>query len=176
MDNKQIALRPHDVVVMLKLSCTKDQPNTYAELADQLGLSPSQVHASVRRARVARLVAGLQGEKPEPIKAALREFIIFGAKYAFPAILGPSTRGMETAYAAPPLNSIIVQSNELPPVWPDSEGRTRGLAFYPLYPNATIAAKQDKDLYELLALFDALRGGAAREREIAATLLQERLA
>lgn len=176
MNNKQIALKPQDVVVMLKLACAKDYSYTYAEIAEQLKLSASQVHASVGRARLARLVTGLQEEKPVPIKAALREFIIFGAKYAFPAILGNTTRGMETAHAAPPLNSIISQSNELPPVWPDPRGTARGLAFYPLYPNAIIAARQDKHLYELLALFDALRGGAARERELAVEILQERLA
>jgi hypothetical protein len=31
-------------------------------------------------------------------------------------------------------------------------------------------------LYEFLALFDALRGGAARERQLAGKLLSERLA
>jgi hypothetical protein len=31
-------------------------------------------------------------------------------------------------------------------------------------------------LYETLALFDALRGGAARERNLAAKLLEERFA
>ena len=175
MEDKQIALRPHDVVVLFKLILAKDYSYTYAELASQLKLSASQVHASVRRTRQAKLV-GSQEDKPMPLKASIREFLVHGAKYAFPAVLGSATRGMVTAYAASPLNSIIAASNELPPVWPDSEGSTRGLAFYPLYPNATFAAKQDPDLYELLALFDALRGGAAREREVASEMLQVRIA
>jgi len=175
MDNKQITLKPQDLVVLLKLAGATSDFQNYADFAKQLGLTASQVHASVSRARLARLVTGVRGEKPTPVKAALREFILFGAKYAFPAVFGAATRGIETSYAAAPLSSIITHSNDLPPVWPDPHGSVRGLAFYPLYPNAIVAARQDNSLYELLALFDALRGGAAREREIAIELLQKRL-
>jgi hypothetical protein len=38
-----------------------------------------------------------------------------------------------------------------------------------------LAAVQDPALYELLALFDALRIGQAREREMTRKLLEERL-
>jgi hypothetical protein len=176
MDGKQLILKPQDLVVVLKLASNQSYSFTYADLADQLKLSTSQVHGSVGRARLAKLVRGSQEEKPVPIKAALREFVLFGARYAFPPVFGPATRGMETAHAAPPLNSMIAPTSELPPVWPDPHGAARGLALYPLYPNATIAAKRDRVLYELLALFDALRGGAAREREMAMEMLQERLA
>jgi hypothetical protein len=41
--------------------------------------------------------------------------------------------------------------------------------------NLPLAAKSDPALYELLALFDALRMGQARERELASRLLEERL-
>jgi hypothetical protein len=44
-----------------------------------------------------------------------------------------------------------------------------------LYGNLPLAAGEDSKLYELLALFDALRIGQAREREIARKLLEERL-
>jgi hypothetical protein len=70
----------------------------------------------------------------------------------------------------------VSQPNELPPVWPDAEGNKRGVTFHPLYPTAPLAAPKDRLLYEFLALFDALRGGAARERQLAARLLCERLA
>ena len=45
----------------------------------------------------------------------------------------------------------------------------------PLYPKLPLAAARDQALYELLALFDALRIGQAREREMARKLLEERL-
>jgi hypothetical protein len=56
------------------------------------------------------------------------------------------------------------------------DGERRGISFYPLYPSVPQAARKDPVLYQTLALFDALRGGAARERSLAAKLLEERFA
>lgn len=66
-------------------------------------------------------------------------------------------------------------ADELPPVWPHPDGPVRGLALAPLYPSLPLAAAGDAELYALLALFDALRIGRAREREIAGRLLRERI-
>jgi hypothetical protein len=108
-------------------------------------------------------------------KAALKEFLLYGAKYAFPATFGAATRGMPTAYAAPPLVTLISQPDELPPVWPDPTGDRRGMTLYPLYPTVPRAARADTALYECRALFDAVRSGAARERQIASQLLSDKL-
>jgi hypothetical protein len=43
----------------------------------------------------------------------------------------------------------------------------------PLYPSVPAAALKDKRLYTLLALFDGLRSGQARERNAAQKLLDE---
>lgn len=86
------------------------------------------------------------------------------------------TQGLPTGYAAPPLNTLIRQPSEPPPVWPDPNGSVRGTGFCPLYPSVPQAAGSDPRLYELLALFDAIRGGSARERDLAGQLLTERLA
>jgi len=51
----------------------------------------------------------------------------------------------------------------------------RGAALYPLYPSVPGATAKNAALYELLALFDALRSGAAREHKMASELLSERL-
>jgi hypothetical protein len=161
-------------MVLLKLVALRDKNATYSELADALGMSSSEVHASIGRAKIARL-ANLENERPTVIRSALKEFLLHGAKYAFPATLGTTTRGVPTAYAAPPLVTRISQSSEPPPVWPDAQGEQRGMGFHPLYPTAPFAAKRDRSLYELLALFDALRGGTARERQISSQLLSERL-
>jgi len=174
-DNRQITLKPQDLLVALKLVARKGRKYSYAELSDELGLSASEVHACVKRAEVARLISATRGEETIPNSAALQEFLLHGAKYAFPATFGPVTRGIVTGYAAPPLSNHIAQSNELPPVWPDSEGPNRGVALNPLYPTVAFAVRKDPVLYELMALFDALRAGAVRERELAATLLRERL-
>ena len=55
-------------------------------------------------------------------------------------------------------------------------GSVRGLALYPLYPSVPEAAARNPALGEMLALFDAVRGGNARERTLALSLLDERLA
>ncbi len=173
--NHQLTLKPQDLVVLLKLVSLGAKPATYGELAESLGMSASEVHASVGRAKAARLV-NIEDDRPVIVRAAFKEFLLHGAKYAFPATLGAPTRGVLTGYAAPPLASRISLPNEPPPVWPDYKGEQRGISFYPLYPTAPAAAKRDRLLYELLTLFDALRGGAARERQIASQLLSERLA
>jgi len=56
-----------------------------------------------------------------------------------------------------------------------ADGPVRGSVLLPLYPNLPLAAAKYPALYELLALFDALRIGQAREREMARKLLEERL-
>jgi hypothetical protein len=173
--NQQLVLKPQDLMILLKLVSLGGTPATYGDLAESLGMSASEVHASIGRAKAARLVT-VENDRPNVVRAALKEFLLHGAKYAFPATLGSPTRGLPTAYAAPPLASRITQPNEPPPVWPDPQGEQRGVGFYPLYPTAPSAAKRDRSLYELLALLDAIRGGAARERQIASQLLSERLA
>jgi hypothetical protein len=51
----------------------------------------------------------------------------------------------------------------------------RGTALSPLYSAAPKAARSDPQLYELLVLVDAIRGGRARERDIAVKELNKRL-
>ena len=85
------------------------------------------------------------------------------------------SRGIPTAYAAPPLARKI-SSDELPPVWPDPNGTVRGVAVEPLYSSVVKAAKSDSPLYELLALVDALRIGRARERNMAEEEIKLRIA
>ena len=45
-----MSLKSQDVLVLLKLVARGDEPWTYNGLATELDLSPSQVHAAVRRA------------------------------------------------------------------------------------------------------------------------------
>jgi hypothetical protein len=73
-----------------------------------------------------------------------------------------------------PLKEKVLFADENPPVWPSPEGTTRGMTLLPLYEKVPLAALEDRALYEMLALFDALRIGAAREREMAIAFLEER--
>ena len=109
-----------------------------------------------------------------PIRHLL-EFLVHGAKYAFPAVRGPVTRGHPTGRAAPVLRERIVGGDDLPPVWPDPEGTTRGESLSPLYGSASAlkAVVADPELYAAVALVDAIRGGSARERKVASDLLEK---
>lgn len=168
-------LKSQDVFVLLKLVVMGQQAWSYAGLAVELGMSPSQLHGAVKRCVAAQL-AVRQEEGIVPHFRNLEEFILHGLRYVFGPERGGLTRGVPTAYAAPPLSRLLVESSiEPPPVWPDPEGEIRGIAFSPLYKLAPQAARADEKLYEMLALVDAIRAGRAREREIAAKELTLRL-
>lgn len=82
-------------------------------------------------------------------------------------------RGIPTSYAAPPLCALISSSAD-PPVWPHPMGSTRGSAFSPLHKTVPEAAALGGQLYQLLALVDAIRDGQAREAALAIQELKAR--
>lgn len=172
--NRQPALKAQDFYVLLALLALRGQSLTYPELAAYAGLSMSEVHGALKRAEQARLLAFVD-KQPRLVAPAFKEFLLHGARYAFPAARGTMAGGIPTAYAAPPLAALILSSGDPPPVWPHADGSTRGIALTPLYPTAPAAALRSPALYENLALFDALRIGGARERNLATQLFEERL-
>lgn len=167
-------LKPQDVLFLLKLVSIGKQAWTFNQLALELGMSPSEVHAAAKRSLAARL-AIKDNDIIFPNTTNLADFLFHGLQYVFIPDRGELSRGMATAYAAPPLSSKMAVSNEPPPVWPDPEGEVRGESFSPLYKSVPVAAKNDAKLYELLTLVDAIRGGRAREREMAKKELLKRL-
>lgn len=101
----------------------------------------------------------------------LAEFALHGAKYAFPAEKLPLVAGVPTSHSAPAFAGVFAPgSTDF--VWPHPNGPVRGVGVEPLHPSVPFAAMQDARLYELLALFDALRVGKARERGMALERLQ----
>ena len=169
-----MVLKPQDVYVALKIVAGRADRAPYSQLAAELVMSPSEVHASVRRAEGSHLLHGSQ-RKNRPNFSALEEFLLHGLKYVFPPERGELTRGVPTSYAAAPLSSMIAPGNEPSPVWPYAEGKQRGIAFEPLYKTAPIAALRDPFFHEYLALADALRDGRVRERKVAEAELCRRL-
>ena len=172
-----MALKPQDVYVVLKLVAVgsrRAQGSTYAHLAVELVMSPSEVHASVKRAQASGLLHGA-GLKNRPNVTALEEFLVRGLQYVFPAVRGEMTRGVATAYGARPLKRLVARGSEPIPVWPYAGGKQRGVSFAPLYRTAPEAALRDERFYELLTLVDALREGRVRERKLAAGELRKRL-
>jgi hypothetical protein len=169
-----MVLKPQDVLVVLKLLALGQKSWSYAGLADQLGMSTSQLHSAVKRALAAHL-AVRKGEDIVPHLRNLEEFLVSGLKYVFVPEQGELTRGMPTSYAASPLEKHFAAAQEPPPVWPHPKGSVRGMSFSPLYALAPRAAQKDAKLYELLVLVDAIRGGRARERELAIKELKKHL-
>lgn len=159
-------------MVALKLASEGGWDRPYAALAEELGLSASEVHAAVRRLGEARL---LEPEGKKVRLAALRNFLVHGVPYSFPARSKEVTRGLPTGWAAPVMSGKVLSGDQLPPVWPDPEGEVQGVAVRPLYASVPKAARRDPKLYALLALVDALRLGRARERAIAERQLGELL-
>lgn len=168
-----MALRSQDVLVLLKLVTQRDKPWTYNGLAADLDLSPSQVHAAVRRA----VDAGLALERDGQIRVAtgnLEEFLVHALRYISLPEWGPVSRGMATLTSAPPFSALFVNDGE-PIVWPDPSGDVRGESLEPVYKSAPAAARRDSQLYELLVIADALRAGRTRERNAATKELRKKL-
>ncbi len=170
---RQPVLKPQDFYLLLVLSA-RPGTSTYPDLATVSGLSMSEVHAACKRAEVARLMF-FEDKQWRIAKPAFKEFLFHGAKYAFPALRGGLVAGIPTAYAAEPMKSRIAPSSDPVPVWPSIDGGTRGISLAPIYPSAPAAALRSAELYERLALFDALRAGTARERALAQELFEQRL-
>jgi hypothetical protein len=151
---------------------TKQGDRTYARRGPAKG---EETHQAVQRGVGANLAQKDANGRATVVRGALQRFVEHGARYCFPASRGGLTRGVPTGYAAAPLKDQILQGNDPPPVWPSKNGTVRGLALVPLYPSVPDAAARNPELGELLALFDAVRAGSAREQVMAVALLEERL-
>lgn len=169
-------LRPQDVLILLKLGAHPGERFAQVVLARELGMSAGEISGGIGRAVKARLANRSPDQGVTPLHAALQEFLIHGVRYAFPAEEKAMTRGMPTAWAAPPLvDRLLAATDAPPPVWPDPHGEVRGAAVEPLYRSVPQAARLDRALYELLTLVDAIRIGRARERKLAESILRSRL-
>lgn len=155
---RPVSLKPQDVCVLLKIVVLQRSPWSYGQLALELGMSASEVHAGIKRAHHASLMR-LDDGWGFPDVLALEEFLVHGLKYVFSPVRGGPTRGVPTAHAAPALRALLPVQPGLPPVWADTHGSVQGTEFSPLYKSVPYAAARDPRLYELLALVDVLRAG-----------------
>jgi DNA-binding Lrp family transcriptional regulator len=164
-------LRPLDFLVLLKLVCIGRLSWTFDSVAHELGLSASAVHRAIDRATESGL---FNRGRREVEYAALLEVLEHGVRYFFPPRWVGQSRGVPTAWAAPPLSAQMTHSGENPPVWPSPDGQVLGIALEPLDPRVPDAVLRDERLGELLALVDAIRIGSARERHLASEELRAR--
>jgi hypothetical protein len=175
-------LKPQDIVVSLKLLQSRDggPVPTYASLAMALKLSSSEVHAAVGRCLEVGLLrkpADSARTMPQPVRAALEEFLLHGMKYVWPARRGPMTRGFPTGSSLESVSRLLnLTEPTIPLVWPHPAGTVRGESVDPLYPRTVEACEGDPILHEWLALLDILRLKTGREAALAGTAIHNRLA
>lgn len=167
---KHSGMRPHDIVILLKIAARGNHDWFMKDLSFELGISASEVSESLNRSVIAGL---LFPDKKRLMKLALLDFLEFGLRYVYPQRPGALVRGIPTAHSAPPLNNVIV--SEEPFVWPYGEGKVRGQAIEPLHPKVPEACLRDAGFYQLMALCDSLRVGKARERNMAIEVLKRRI-
>lgn len=167
---KHNGMRPHDVVILLKIIAIDNENWMMKDIANKLYISSSEVSESLNRSVWAGLMTN---DKRRIFKSALLDFITHGLKYVYPQKPGAMVRGIKTAHSAPPLSFEI--NSEQNYVWPYAEGDSRGFAIEPLHPNVPRACLEDHKLYELLALLDAIRIGNTREQNMAINELKNRI-
>lgn len=159
--NQHKGMRPHDIVVLLKILISgKDVYNK--DLANDLKISQSEISESLTRSQIAGLI---DSTKRKVFTKNLLDFIQYGLAYVFPVVPGALVRGIPTAHSAPVLKDDII-SNEIL-VWPYHSGDAKGQSIQPLYANAVDAVQNDELLYDTLSLIDSIRVGKVREKELA---------
>jgi hypothetical protein len=140
------------------------------------GISKSEISASLKRSfTVGMALLDRKTTFPRANNRALKEFIVHGIKYVFPAEPGEMMRGIPTSFAAPVMAGKLMSAGDVINVWPDSTGKEKGQSIQPLFKSVPKAVKQDPELYKLLALVDAIRLGNARETQLAVELLNDEL-
>ena len=155
-------MRPHDIVVLLKVICYNGQYWRMADLARDLFISPSEISESLNRSRLAGLI---DYNKKNVNRNNLIDFIEHGVRFVFPAQTGTMAKGMPTSHSHKFFAEKFI--NDVNYVWPDNRGEAMGLIVEPFYEKQVPAAKEDEKLYLLLALVDVIRVGRMRERDIA---------
>lgn len=156
---------------------TGEDPYSVRGLETALGISKTEVGTSIKRSLGSGIaVKDRKTGRSKPNRRQLREFIVHGLKFVFPAKPGAMQRGLPTGFAAPVLRESLHSAGSLISVWPYARGREMGQSIEPLFKSVPEAAEKDERLYAYLALVDAIRLGNPREASLATSLLAERLA
>ncbi len=168
---KHNGMRPQDIVVLLKILTYDKHHWTQTELSKALLISVSEISGALERNRIAGLI---NQSKRKVNTLALKDFLVSGLKYVFPAQIGAPARGIVTACSASPIKEQLFAGIDNY-VWPYYKGTKRGLSVIPLYESIPKFIENDPDLYEYLVIVDTLRTGKAREIEIAIKELDKKI-
>lgn len=164
------AMRPQDIVVLLKILLEEGKPWTQLSLARALFMSQSEISASLSCSHYARL---LHDNGRKVVRQSFMDLLQYGVPFVFPQQPGNMVRGVPTAHSAAPLKKLIESTEHY--VWPYAKGTVRGHGIQPLFNTVMQAVELDAQLYELLALVDAVRVGKVREKNLALDMLRKRI-
>ena len=166
-------LKPQDTILALKYWSLKQSnvDGSVGDIVESTGISASEVSKGTRRLISANLVV----ERDASFFAesgALLEWLSYGIRYAYPQKSVGYGRGTATSWNCP-----ILQSEMTPPtpawVWPVSGGEVEGILIQPFHGSVPFAASEDKLLYQVMSLLEAIRGGKPGELAIARVLLTQ---
>ena len=136
-------MKPQDILVLLKLLLSEKEEWSQPGLAKSLHMSASEVNHGLKRLAKAKLYNPVT---KKCLRRSLAEFLIHGAKYAFPTEPGSLRHGIPTAHCAPPLSKALVFDPADCYVWEDRTGSVVGQTIEPIYSSAPKAAKEDPRL------------------------------
>ncbi|MCB9072293.1 MAG: helix-turn-helix transcriptional regulator [Bdellovibrionaceae bacterium] len=160
------AIKSQDILLLLKMLVDPDE--TQQELAQNLGISQTEVSLGLRRLKN----SGLLNSEGAVSKEASIEFLVHGLKYVFPAEFGTLAAGIPTSYAKPGFKFVKYKDDDLY-VWAHPKGSVRGIVIKPIHPSFPEACLKDEKLYTLASLVEMIRSGRAREKNIAANELSK---
>lgn len=160
-------LKAQDTLLAIKYwSLNQDgQVSRVRHLAEAIGISASEVSKGTKRLMASHLAVERSG-KLYVESGALLEWLCYGVRYAYPQESIGYGRGMATAWNCPLLKCDIVPP--LPAwVWPVAAGNVEGILISPIHNAVPLAASRDENLYRVMSLLEAIRGGKPRELSIA---------
>jgi hypothetical protein len=163
-------IRPHDIVILLKMITIRKHNWYLKDLATELKISQSEISESINRSQIAGFVGR---DKRSVDRDCLFEFLAHGLKYTFPEEPGKMGFGVSAAQSAAPLYNIF--RNQETYVWPNKNGNRRGQFIRPLHKNIAEACMKDDRLYELIALSDVIRIGNRSDKERAIMELKRKI-
>lgn len=163
-------MRPQDIVILLKILTIQKENWQLRDLAFELDLSVSEISESLIRSHIAGLI---DESRRKVYRKSLWEFLEHGIHYVFPQQPGTMVTGIPTAHSFKYFKEKIVSNLDY--VWPDENGKIRGLSIKPLYKGVTKAVLNDQTLHMLLAAIDIIRVGKVRELNMALQVLSKNI-
>ncbi len=91
---KHSEMRPHDIVILLKIMTYGDNAWYIKDTASELFISQSEVSESLNRSVLAGLISN---NKKSVMKSALFDFPVYDLKYVYPVKPEAMVRGIKTS-------------------------------------------------------------------------------